>query len=590
MKFRDFANYLERLEATTKRLEITSILADLIKNMDQEEADKGVYLSLGYLKAIYENPKFNIAEKMVIRILELAFETDKQAIENHYAKLGDLGDVAFEMSKTKKSQSPGLKNVYESLVEIANIEGPGSQELKVKKSAELLKKMDPLSAKYSVRIILGTIRLGFTELTIIDALAELLGDKKLSEQIENRYSIHPDIGLITKIIKKEGIKGIEKIKIETGVPILAQRCQRLSDPKEVIEKMGRIWAEFKFDGTRVQLHMNRKIKPKSKDIEQSDLFGRENSKILIKTFTRNLEETTHQYPDIIEAANKLIMADSVILDGEAIGLDKKTGEFLPFQETIQRKRKYGVAEMVKDIPLKYFVFDILYLNGKELIQLPLSERKALLKKVIRPDEAIVVDTYVETDSAEKLAEYFEEAKDKNLEGLIVKKPGSIYQAGARSFSWIKMKKADAKLLEDTVDCVVLGYYHGKGVRAQYGIGGFLVGVYDDKNQKFKTITKIGTGLKEDDWTYLKKEADKVKIKEKPNNVEVNKILEPDIWTQPKIVVEVGADEISKSPTHTAGYALRFPRLIKFRTDKKPTDATSIKEIISLHNMQKRGYY
>ena len=153
-----------------------------------------------------------------------------------------------------------------------------------------------------------------------------------------------------------------------------------------------------------------------------------------------------------------------------------------------------------------------------------------------------------------------------------------------------MKKADTKLLEDTVDCVVLGYFYGKGVRAQFGIGGFLVGVYDEKAQKFKTITKIGTGLKEDDWIYLKKEADKLKTKEKPKNVEVNKILEPDVWIQPKIVVEVGADEISKSPTHTAGYALRFPRLIKFRTDKKPTDSTSIEEIKTLHNMQKRGYY
>ncbi|HLB51486.1 hypothetical protein A3F07_02665 [candidate division WWE3 bacterium RIFCSPHIGHO2_12_FULL_38_15] len=590
MKFKDFAKYLEKLESTSKRLEITSILTDLIKNLDQEEAEIGVYLSLGYLKAIYENPKFNIAEKMMIKILEMSFETDKKVIESHYAKSGDLGDVAFELSKTKKSGNPRLNDVYKDLQEIAEVSGSGSQDLKINKSAELLKKLDPLSAKYAVRIILGTIRLGFTELTIIDALAQFLGDKTASAQIENRYSIHPDIGLVTKIIKKEGLKGIEKIKIEPGVPILAQRCQRLSDPKEVIEKMGRVWAEFKFDGTRVQLHMNRKIKPKSKDTEQNDLFDRESGEMLIKTYTRNLEETTHQYPDIIEAADRLIEADSVILDGEAIGFDKKTGEFLPFQETIQRKRKHGVAEMVKDIPLKYFVFDILYLNGKELIDLPLSERKELLKKAVKPNEEIIIDTYVETDNAEKLTEYFEEAKDKNLEGLILKKPGSVYQAGARSFSWVKMKKADTKLLEDTVDCVVLGYFYGKGVRAQFGIGGFLVGVYDEKAQKFKTITKIGTGLKEDDWIYLKKEADKLKTKEKPKNVEVNKILEPDVWIQPKIVVEVGADEISKSPTHTAGYALRFPRLIKFRTDKKPTDSTSIEEIKTLHNMQKRGYY
>ena len=573
------------------------ILAELIDHLDVEETDKAMYLASGYIGAPFEEIKFNIAEKMMIKSIEQTFSTTKEPnittrIQILYRETGDLGDVVFELKGTNKDyKDPTISDVYTKLFNITNLEGTGSQEQKISKTSELIKEVDPLSAKHVTRIILGTMRLGFTELTIISALAKYLGNKSLSKKIEAKYNVHPDIGLISKSIKEDGIRGVENIGIEIGIPVLSQKAQRVSGMEEIMERISKVWAEFKFDGTRVQLHFAKdgyyqKSKMGDKNT-QSNLFEREKDSIFVKTFTRNLEETTHQYPDIVSGAKKQIKADSVILDGEGIGYNKETGEFLPFQETIQRKRKYNITETAKNIPFKYFVFDILFLNGESVIEKPLSERRKLLTEIIEPGEVIEVDEYFETERFEELEEYFELAKSQGLEGLVVKTPGDPYQAGARSYSWIKYKTADQKLLSDTVDCVVLGYYNGKGARSKFGIGGFLVGVYDRKSNKFKTVSKIGTGLTEEEWEKMKTMCDKVKIKEKPKNVEMDKIFTPDVFVEPKITVEIGADEITVSPTHTAGYALRFPRLIKFRQDKKPEDATTVEEIIKMYKNQRK---
>ncbi|MFC1756243.1 ATP-dependent DNA ligase, partial [Patescibacteria group bacterium] len=474
---------------------------------------------------------------------------------------------------------------------IALLEGAGSQDGKVLQLANLLQQVDQLSAKFIVRIVLGTTRLGFTELTVIDALSDfLVGNKSLKRGIESRYFVHPDIGLITKILKKEGIDGLEKISMEAGVPILSQKAQRIGSIKETIDKLEHAWAEFKFDGTRVQLHMDKK-KKFSMEIQQEDLFGDIKSKdYLVRTFTRNLEDSTHQHPEIVSAVMSQVKADSIILDGEAIGIDNKTGEFLPFQQIMQRKRKHGVKSMSEEIPLQYFVFDILYLNGKPLIDKPLEERYEILNSVIEQNETIKITEHVLTKKESELQKYYDKAKKLNLEGLVVKKPDDPYQAGARSYSWVKLKSADEKLLDDSVDLVVLGYYRGRGERSKFGIGGFLAGLYNAKEEKYLTITKVGTGLTDDQFRQMKTLADKYVVKEVPKNVDIPKNYIPDTIIAPEIVVEIGADEVSISKTHSAGYALRFPRLIKFRTDKKPTQSTNIEEIKKLHSLQKRGNY
>ncbi len=594
MKFSQLASYLQKLENTPKRLEITSILTGLIEKLSVGEVDKGIYLSLGYLAAEFETEKFNIAEKMMVRILAQAYGVTGEEVQKQYSQSGDLGTVAENLAKKNKKFDLSVNDVHTKLLEIAKISGSGSQEKKTSMSAQLLQKADSLSAKYIVRITLSLVRLGFTELTVLDALVQTINgakDKDLKKKLEDRYRIHPDIGLIAKKVKESGLKGLKNVNMEVGVPVHAQKAQRLESVEEVVEKMGEVWVEQKFDGTRVQLHLDRNKKVKVSDLTQQEMFVEEifgkRSSFLIKTFTRNLEETTHQFPDIVEAAGKQIKADSVILDGEAMGYSRETGEFLPFQETIQRKRKHEVAAFAQQIPLKYMVFDILYLNGKSLVNEPLLKRKEILNSVIKGGKKggglIEIASHVQTSKAEDISKFWAKALKDGFEGIMIKKVNSPYEAGARSFTWVKMKKTDEQILGDTVDCVILGYYHGRGARAKFGIGGFLVAIWDEKQNLFKTITKVGSGLKDEDWVKLRELADSISTKEKPKNADIAPKFNCDVWTRPEIVVEIAADELSKSTEHSAGYALRFPRLIKFRTDKSPTDTTSPKEIAQLYN-------
>lgn len=586
MKFERFCEFLDQLDKTSKRLEMTRILSELISEIPSNESKIGVYLALGMLKAPFEDLKFNFADKQMIKTLSIWSGESLDELNKKYSVLGDLGSVAEDLylqsnkNQTNKAKLE-LNDLYDHLVEIANIEGTGSQEKKSQKIISLAGKLNShLEIKFTVRVILGNLRLGFTELTIIDALCQTLGNKSYKSQIESTYNKFPDIGEITERIKVDGIEGIEKIKMKPGVPIEPQKAQRLATAKEIIEKMNHVWCEYKFDGTRVQLHFD-----KSQKTASENLFEKEN-KFLIKTYTRNLEESTHQYPDLIEGAISQINADSVILDGEAIGFNKETGEFLPFQETIQRKRKHNVSEISKQIPLKYLVFDILYLNGKETVKLSLLERRRLLNSVIKKGNVIEIDSHLETSSEEEVSKFFKEAKEKGLEGIMVKKPDSTYEAGARAFSWIKFKREEDSEILDTVDVVVMGYFYGKGVRSDFGIGGFLVGVFNPETETYQTISKIGSGLSDEEWVKIKEDCDKIQVGTCPKDYEVAKELNPDIWVKPKLVVTVRADEVSISPNHTSKIALRFPRLISFRYDKNPTDTTSISEIKDIYNLKR----
>jgi DNA ligase 1 len=579
MKIDVFTDYLKQLDETTKRLEMTAILARMIEHLEGEEIKEAIYLSLGTLKAPFEDLKFNLADKQMIKVIASFSNTDVSKVNEMYGSIGDLGSVVYELNNNEKESKISLKEVYEELTKIAEIEGTGSQEKKASLIIALLIKLNKTSSKYIVRIILSNNRLGFTELTVLDALSQFLGNKKFKVELENAYNRFPDIGTITYQIKNHGIEGIKKIKIKPGVPILPQKAQRLGSAEEIIEKMGSVWCEYKFDGTRVQLHLDKNQKKKNED----NLFQSEET-YLVKTFTRNLEETTHQYPDVIEEAKKYLKVDSVILDGEAIGFNPKTGEYLPFQETIQRKRKHNVLEVSKEIPLKYLVFDLLYLNGEETINLPLLERRRILDEIVLKGGNIEIDKHLETDQVSEVKDFFKESKRKNLEGIMVKKPDSLYEAGARAYSWIKFKREDANETADTLDVTVLGYYFGKGDRSEFGIGGFLVGIYDQNTNTYKSISKIGSGLSDQEWVKLREDCDKIKSHDKPKNYDVNKEMNCDVWVNPEIVVVVRADEITKSPIHTSGIALRFPRLMNFRTDKKPTDTTSVEEILNIYNL------
>ncbi|MBP8591360.1 ATP-dependent DNA ligase [Candidatus Shapirobacteria bacterium] len=574
MKARELANYLLALEKTTSRLRITEILAEILRKAEVEETDKLCYLLLGELAPPYRGIVFNLAEKMMMRILSEAFGVSVEEVKGSFGKKGDLGLVAEELAQRKEEEmvsSLTVKELYDRFLEIAWESGQGSQERKIKKMVALLKMLSPAEARFFTRIPLGRLRLGFSETTLLDALSWLLsGDKRWREEIEAAYNRRADIGFIAKEVKKKGIEGLREIRIVLGTPVLPSLCQRLPTAEEMIKKMASgkgdlVAVEPKYDGTRLEVQ-----------------FQREEGKIWM--FTRNLENVVAMFPDIAEAMPKEVNAQSAILDGEVIGVDKKTGRLLPFQETIKRKRKHAVQEALLRIPLRYYCFDVLYYNGEEVINLPFSKRRQILEKIVKADgEVISLSPQILTNNVEELRRYHDEQIKKGLEGVVVKKWQAPYEPGKRGFTWVKFKQEETKKsggLLDTVEGVVMGYYQGRGKRAGFGIGAFLVGVR--KGEKIVTVSKIGTGLSDDDWREMRRRAQAVKTTAKPKEYEVPKELAPDVWCLPKIVVEIAADNLTRSPLHTAGFALRFPRLVRFRDDK------SIEEITTLEELKKLG--
>ena len=545
---------------------MTAVLAELFKEASGDEIRQVCYLSLGRLGPLYESLDFNLASKLMMRILARAYGVSEEEVRKEFGRLGDLGNVAEYLGRKQKTenrkQELTVNEVFDRLYEIARREGAGSVEQKTVWLVELLQSVDPLAAKYIVRIPLGNMRLGFSDKTLIEALSWVeTGDKGLKKEIETVYHVFPDIGEIADRIKEEGMRGLRGIKIKIGAPVLSARCQRVEGPEEMLEKMGgRVFAEPKFDGERIQLHVDRKQK-------------------LVKMFTRNLEEVSSMFPELAAVTNTRIKADQAVLDGEVVGYDPKTSKFIPFQETIQRKRKYGVKEKAAEVPIKYFVFDILHKDGKDLLGLPFAKRRQILEttllraKELKSQRAIELTPQRSFTDSKKLQEFLEEEVKKGTEGLVVKDPRAEYEAGARGFSWIKYKPE-----KDTIDAVVLGYYFGKGKRADFGIGAFLVGVYDPVEDGFKTLSKVGTGLTDEQWITLKSQISNIKSQKRPSGVDVPKGLTPDVWARPEMVVVIKYDEISKSPLHTAGYALRFPRLVSYREDKDPEQATTVKEI------------
>lgn len=567
MKFTILAEYLSRLEKESSRNNITEILAELFKESSNEEIDKIVYLVLGKLAPNYQGLVLNIAEKMMLRVLVLASGKSEETVKALYKKKGDLGDVSFEIVKGKKNILE-ISQVYQKLLDIAKDEGAGSQERKVVKTAQLLSSLDPLSAKYVARIPVGKLRLGFSDMTILDALSFMLkGDKSARKEIEAAFNVNADVGKIARLVKEKGLTKINEIEAQAGTPIRPTLAERLPSAEKMMEKVGKkVLVEPKYDGFRIQLHIYKENGAK---------------KVLI--FSRNLETTTHMFPDLVEASLK-IKVDSAIFDGEAIAYDQKNQKFLSFQETVQRKRKHGIEKAVKDIPLKLFIFDILFKDAKSLLKLPFDQRRKILEKVDFSDPKIEITKQDTVDSAEKIRDLIKKYLSEGLEGAMIKKINALYKPGARGYHWVKYKKTTEKGLADTVDCLVMGINKGRGRRAGFGTGAFLVGVYS--KGEFKTVSKIGTGLSDDQWRELTQRTKKLQVKEKPEEYEVDKNLEPDIWFKPALIVEILADEITRSPIHSAGLALRFPRLIKFRDEKNPSEATTQKELEKLFEMQK----
>lgn len=606
MSFEEFAKYLEELENTSSRLSLINILSELFSEIKTNEIAKVVYLIQGRVAPFYQPLEIGMSEKLVATAIAQAYGVSKEEVLNLYSKIGDLGKVTEKLagpvarqphstsshelrslSGAPRLASPAsVSEVFNILLEIAKISGTGTVEKRVNLLADLLQKLDPISCKHLVRIPMGASRLGVGDPTILDAFAQSkLGHRKERKELEEAYNKTSDLGIIGETLWEKGLSGVKKIDVEVGRPLRSELTERLPDAKTILEKMGgRAHVQKKYDGFRVQIHKKGNV---------------------VRLFSRNLEETTLMMPEIIKGVLKQVKAKSAIFDSEALAYNPTSEEFLPFQETTKRRRKYDIEEMSKKLPLKAFVFDIMYLNGKSLVDESLEFRVKSLesnisgdetlktkgRKVLVEDQVLIPEPGVFTDSAEKIQELFDDAITSGLEGLIVKKPDSKYEAGARNFNWVKLKRHSAGELHDTIDCVILGYIFGKGKRSGFGAGSLLVGVYDQKKDMFVTVSKIGTGLTDIEWQEVHKRADKISVDSKP--ARVDSVIIPTVWIKPEIVIEVLADEITKSPTHTAnkigsepGLALRFPRLVKFReADKRPEDATTVKELMEMYKQQ-----
>lgn len=564
MKFKELSIYLEKLEKTTSRLSITALLSDLYKNLNVEETRSATYLILGQLAPSYEGIVFNMADKLIIKAISKAFNIDEDKVNKLYKEKGDLGIVAEKYSRDSGlniTNEPSILDIFEKLLSIANDSGEDSVERKEDETSKLLKILDPLSVRYLTRIPTGKLRLGFSEKTVIDALAN--HKKEVQIKIENIYNIRPDIGFIAELVKKNKLNDVNP---EVGVPVVPMLAQRINSAHEMIKKMGTVAVEPKFDGLRIFIHYRKKDK-------------------YLRIFTRNMNYLDPLIFPELKDVGKFIKGNEIILDTEAVGIDLKREMFLDFQKTISRRRKHDVEKTSGEVPLQFQVFDCLLVDGEGLINKTYIERRKKLESVIINGNILKVDESTVTNDPNVITKLHLKYLKMGLEGVVVKKAGSGYVSGRTGWNWVKMKEEEGMKgrLSDTLDCIVMGYWRGLGKRTQFGLGKILVGIKD--GDKIRTLTKVGTGLTEEMLFEIKKRLDKLSLKVKSKEYEAQKDLIPDVWVNPSLVVEVSADSISVSTKHSLGLSLRFPRFIRIRDDKKSENATTLGELKDIFKLQ-----
>lgn len=580
MKYSVMADAYEKIESTTKRLEMTAYLVEFLKETPKEVIDKVAYLTQGKLYPDFMGIEIGIAEKLAIKAVARATGRSEKEIEDNMKKIGDLGETAQKFLEKKTQQMFSQKQltvekVYETLDKMAKSTGAGSVDQKISLLAGLLSNASPKEAKYLIRTVTGELRLGIADMTVLDALAIAYGGgKETRADIERAYNISSDLGRVAKTVVEKGIEGIRKFGVSVGEPIRPMLAERLGSPKDILEKLGgQCIAEFKYDGERVQAHK------KGNDI------------IL---FSRRLENITEQYPDAVELIRKFVKPKEAIIEAEIVAIDPDTGEMRPFQELMHRRRKYGIKQAMEDYPVSLLVFDVLLVDGKDLTQKTYPIRHKMLEKIIGKSDRVKPAEYLQTASADELEKFFEKAVENGCEGVVCKSIGddSVYQAGARGWLWIKYKRDYKSEMTDTVDLVIVGAFHGRGKRGG-AYGALLLAAYDPDEDEFETVTKCGTGFTDEDLAKIPKMLEKHKLERK--SPRVNSTLEADVWFEPKIVIEVIGAEITLSPIHTAamdrirkgsGLAIRFPRFTgNYRVDKAAEDATTIEEIVKMYRSQ-----
>jgi len=580
MEFSILADAFYKMESTSKRLELTQFLVELFEKTPDDVISKIVYLLQGKLRPDFEGIELGVAEKLAIRSISKSSGIPVRRIEEEYRKNGDLGHAAAVILEQKTQttflvEDITIERVYETLFKIANLEGSHSQDMKMKYISSLLNDANPLEASYILKILLGTLRLGIAENTVMDALAITYSGKKENRKIlQHAYNVSSDLGKVAEVIATKGLEGVEKFEIILFNPIRPMLADRVKSEKEAVEKMGNEFAaEYKLDGERVQLHI-------------------EGDKVVL--FSRSLENISSYYPDIIEKIPKLIQGDNIILEAEVVAINENTGEFLPFQELMHRRRKYKIEKAVTRYPITVNFFDILYHNGKSCLELSYKERREKLEKNIKEDDFSKYIPMCIVKNENEITDFMENSINAGSEGLMLKMLDKPYQAGSRGSHWLKLKREYQNELGDSLDLVVIGGYFGKGRRTG-NYGTLLLATYEEDDDEFTSICKVGTGFSDEDLDQLYQILHpKVTIKKNPR---INSEMEADVWFEPELVIEVVASDITLSPIHKAardkirkdtGLALRFPKFTgKIRIEKAAEDASTNEEIITLYKGQNK---
>ena len=574
MRLRTLAEAFAEIEATRGRLAIVKIVKTVLDRAGEEELESVVHLLLGELSPPYVGVEVGVGEKLLARVLAAAYETSAATVTRRYKRMGDLGLVAEALAPETPRKRLTVRQAYSALLDVARTTGKGATSRKTERLTALLGDVSGLEAKYLVRVVQGRLRLGVGEQTVLEAAAVgAFGDARKKPLVEHAFNVRSDLAAVVRLAYTRGARGLSNLTPSVGTPVRPALAQRLPSAEEIIHRLGRVQAEPKYDGFRLQLH-------------------RDGDRVW--AFSRRLENVTDMFPELAAGVCRQLKARRAILEGEAVVYNPETGEFLPFQVTMTRKRKYRIAELAERYPLRLFAFDLLYAGGRNYIPRPQRERRRRLEALLpfREDDPVAVTEACTIDAAEALQEYFDEMIQRGLEGIVAKRLDAPYAAGARQYSWVKLKRAYQSALRDTVDVVLVGYLVGRGKRASLGIGSLLAAVYDPATDRFRTVAKIGSGLSERAWKELRALLKGRATRTKPHRVD--SLITPDVWVEPRYVVSVLADEITRSPFHTCGktgtepgYALRFPRMVDgVRTDKAPEDATTQREILDMYRMQR----
>ena len=567
MRYSKLVETYEALDSTTKRLEKTRILAKFLE--DVSEGDKEIlYLLLGDIYPEYDERKIGISNQIAIKAISKATGAAKEQVVSEWKKIGDLGKVAEKLIKNKKqstlhSNILTTQKVLENLRKLPELEGKGTIDKKLSLITELLTSASPLEALYLVRTLIGDLRIGIQESTIREAIAEAFFYKTKSEAspaIQSAIDNTNDLAAVFEMAKNKKLKKLGSVSLQAGKPIKVMLAQKAKNIEEGFEKLGKKCAiEYKYDGFRLLIHKKEKE---------------------IILFTRRLENVTKQFPEVVEYVNQYVKGNSFILDSEAVGYDAKTKEYLPFQSISQRiRRKYDIEKLQKELPVEINVFDILYYNGKSLLNEPFEKRTELIKKTIKNHPYKIIHAkQIITSSTKEAEEFYKKALKDNQEGVMMKSLQAEYKPGRRVGHMLKIKPEERDL-----DLVITGAEHGKGKRSGW-FSSFILSCAGKDKGEYLEIGKMGTGIKEK--TEMGMSFEELTEKIKPLIIEEK---EKTVKIKPKIVVSVTYQEIQISPNYNSGFALRFPRFTALRPDKSPSDASSLKEIEDDFKKQKRNW-